>query len=51
MVDQAPQIWAAKQQRSAMELQFVDKAESDPAELDMWRQVRRESVRRMLKRG
>jgi Arc/MetJ-type ribon-helix-helix transcriptional regulator len=50
VVDEALQLWAAAQQRSAMELQFADEGETDAAELDAWRQVRRESVRRRLRR-
>jgi Arc/MetJ-type ribon-helix-helix transcriptional regulator len=50
VVDEALQLWSAAQQRSAMELQFADEDETDAAELDAWRQVRRESVRRKLGR-
>lgn len=50
VVDEALQLWSAAQQRAAMELQFADEGEADPAELDAWRQVRRESARRRLRR-
>ncbi|TMC47649.1 MAG: hypothetical protein E6J14_14880 [Chloroflexi bacterium] len=50
VVDEALQLWSAAQQRSAMELQFADEGEADPAELDDWRKVRRGSARRRLGR-
>jgi Arc/MetJ-type ribon-helix-helix transcriptional regulator len=50
VVDEALRLWSAAQQRAAMELQFADEDETDPAELDAWRQVRRGSARRRLTR-
>jgi len=50
VVDEALQLWAAAQQRSAMELQFADEHETDPGELEAWQMVRRESARRRLRR-
>jgi Arc/MetJ-type ribon-helix-helix transcriptional regulator len=50
VVDNALQLWSAAQQRSAMELQFADEGDADPAELDAWHQVRREAARRRLRR-
>ena len=50
VVDDALQLWAAAQQRSAMELQFADEGDPDPMELDAWHTVRREAARRRLRR-
>jgi Arc/MetJ-type ribon-helix-helix transcriptional regulator len=50
VVDEALKLWSAAQQRSAMELQFADEGEADPAELSAWHQVRREAARRKLRR-
>jgi len=50
VVDEALHLWSAAQQRSAMELQFADEGDTDSAELDAWRMVRRESSRRRLSR-
>lgn len=50
VVDEALHLWSAAQQRSAMELQFADAGETSAEELDAWRQIRRESVRRRLRR-
>jgi Arc/MetJ-type ribon-helix-helix transcriptional regulator len=50
VVDEALQLWAAVQQRSAMEIQFADDGDTDPVELEAWHSVRRESARRRLRR-
>ena len=50
VVDEALQLWAAARQRSAMELQFADEGDTDAAELEVWRDVRRDAARRRLRR-
>jgi Arc/MetJ-type ribon-helix-helix transcriptional regulator len=51
VVDEALKLWSATQQRSAMELQYADEGDTDPAELNAWRQVRRAAARDKLQRN
>ena len=49
VVGEALQLWSAARQRSAMELQFADEAETDASELETWRSVRRRTADRLLR--
>lgn len=49
VVDDALHLWSAVQQQSAMELQFADEADADPAELDAWHSIRRTAAARRLR--
>lgn len=50
VVDEALRLWAAAQQRAAMELQFADDDDAPEPERAAWRAVRRDAATRTVRR-